>query len=67
MQLQKDLSLKRTGQLEFSAPVHKGEVKPLSKNRNPDNKKTFKKHIDLRAYGTEIKDTPGLDQFFNTE
>ncbi len=63
MQLQKDLSLKQSGQLEFSAPIHKGSVKPLSINRNPNDKKSFKKRINLISFGVDLPDTPGLDKF----
>lgn len=61
MQLQKDLTLKHQGQLEFNAPVHKGDVKPILKNRNA--KKSFKKHINLISFGVDLPDTPGLDKF----
>jgi hypothetical protein len=64
MNLQKNLSMQREGQLEFDAPIHKGTPHPLSKNRNPDSSRIGKKRpIQLQAYGAQIGDSPTLSQF----
>lgn len=64
MKLQKNLTMKQEGQLEFDAPKHKGAPIPISKNRNPDSSRVGKKRpIQLETYGIEISDSSTLAQF----
>ncbi len=64
MKLQKKLTMKKEGQLEFDAPKHKGTPRPLSKNRNPDISKVDKKRpVILQNYGLEVNDSGTLFEY----
>ncbi len=64
MKLQKNLTMKREGQLEFDAPKHKGAPRLLSKNRNPDSSRVGKKRpAILQAFGVEVSDSGTLLEY----